>query len=141
MRVFLIAILASITVSFAAPAFAFEPVAFHSPSKNIYCYAFVENDISTVECELVTKTNDKPLKPKPSDCDLDWGSRFAVNDAGKSRMVCAGDTLRSDASKVLPYEQRLDYYGIACTATKQGMICINDDAHGFTIAKGKQELY
>ena len=125
----------------ANAACAGETTVFHTPSKNIYCYGEVAGEGTTMDCELLTQTNTKPLRPKPADCDLDWGSRFAVKDDGKATMVCAGDTLRSDGAVNLPYGKRLDFYGIACTSTKQGLECINDDAHGFKISKGKQEIY
>jgi hypothetical protein len=125
----------------ATPARAGDTTAFHTPSKNIYCYGEVSGEGTTIDCELLTQTNKKPLRPQPADCDLDWGSRFAVKNDGKATMVCAGDTLRSNEAKNLPYGKRLDFYGIACTATKQGLECINDDAHGFRISKSKQEIY
>ena len=122
-------------------AHAIEPVAFHTPSKNIYCYGFVDNATTTIDCELLSKTNDKPVRPRPNNCEQEWGNRFALGALGKAQMICSGDTLRSGQAKVLPYGNRLDYYGIACTASKQGLECINDDAHGFFISKSTQKMY
>jgi hypothetical protein len=136
--IFVLALLAS---AFTSAAFAIEPVSFHTPSKNIYCYGFGDDATTTIDCELLTKTNEEPLQPMPADCEQDWGNRFALSNEGVAFMVCAGDTLRGNDAKILPYNQRLDYYGIACTATREGLECINDDAHGFKISKGKQEMY
>ncbi len=125
----------------ASAAHANETTLFHTPSKNIYCYGEVSGKGTTIDCELLTQTNKEPLRPQPADCDLDWGSRFALKNDGKATMVCAGDTLRNNEAVNLPYGKRLDFYGIVCTVTKQGLECINDDAHGFKISKGKQMMY
>jgi hypothetical protein len=123
------------------PAMALESKSFRSPSGNIYCYAGVDDSVSTVQCELLERTNGKPVRPVPSDCDLDWGNRFALDDSGRAYLVCAGDTLRDDGASTLRYGKRIDYYGITCSSSEQGMECINDDGHGFKISKGKQQLY
>ncbi len=141
MRSISIGSLALSVIFSATSAQAIDPVSFHTPSKNIYCYGYVEGSETTVDCELLTKTNGQPLRPAPADCEQDWGNRFAVNDTGKAYMVCAGDTLRGSDSMLLPYDKPFNYYGVFCTATEQGLECINDDVHGFKISKGKQEMY
>ncbi len=117
-------------------------VQFHSPSKNIYCVGVnSKTDGGSVDCEIVTRTNAKEAQPRPADCDLEWGNRFAVYYTGEAKMICAGDTLRDDNAKVLNYGEGLDRFGIHCTSSEQGIECINDDQHGFKIAKGKQVIY
>jgi hypothetical protein len=119
-----------------------DVVQFHSPSKNIYCIGVnSKTEGGSVDCEIVTRTNTKDAQPRPSDCDLEWGNRFAVYYTGEARMICAGDTLRDDNAKVLNYGEGLDRFGIHCTSSEQGIECINDDQHGFKIAKGRQEVY
>lgn len=123
----------------AAPAL--ESVWFHSPSKNIYCFATIDNSNSVVDCELIERTNGDPIVPAPGDCDLEWGNRFELEASGEAYLTCTGDTLRAGPAEVLPYGERIDYYGITCSSTESGIECINDDGHGFKISKGRQELY
>ena len=119
-----------------------DVIVFHSPSKNIFCVAVnSKTEGGSVDCELVTRTNKKDLLPRPADCDLDWGNRFAVYSSGKAIMICAGDTLRDDNASTLAYGEGLDRFGIHCTSSEKGIECINDDQHGFKISKGKQEIY
>ena len=115
---------------------------FHSPSKNIYCIGVNSTtEGGSVDCELITRTNTKDLRPRPADCDLEWGNRFALYSSGKATMVCAGDTLRDSNAFKLGYGAGIDRFGIHCESTEQGIECINDDQHGFKISKGKQQIY
>jgi hypothetical protein len=117
-------------------------IQFHSPSKNIFCVGVnSETEGGSVDCELITRTNETPSMQRPADCDLEWGSRFALGSEGEAKMICAGDTLRDDKAFNFGYGEELDRFGIHCTSTQQGVECINDDQHGFKISKGKQELY
>jgi hypothetical protein len=130
------------TLSVATPAIAGDIIAFHTPSKNIYCMASdTADEGSSVDCELITMTNEKPLLPQPSDCEQDWGTRFALSGKGKATMVCAGDTVRSDDAFNVPYGNLVRLSDLACAATETGLECTNNEAHGFKISKGKQEMY
>jgi hypothetical protein len=123
------------------PALADQYIPFHTPSKNIYCAA-VEADYGTlVDCEVVSMSNTKPLQPKPSDCEQDWGSRFQVSAEGPAEMGCAGDTLRDPAGKVLKYGQSFKFATITCQATTKGLTCQNTEGHGFFLSKSKQRLF
>lgn len=141
MKTTLIACLFAVAGFLTNAAAAQESQTFHTPSKNVYCYADVTDAVTTVDCELLSKNSNKPLRPVPSDCEQDWGNRFALNDSGKAFMVCAGDTLRSNSAANFPYGRQFDYYGITCTSSEQGLECINNDGHGFKISKSKQEMY
>jgi hypothetical protein len=119
-----------------------DVIKFRSPSKNIYCIGVnSESEGGSVDCEIITRTNAKDLRPRPADCDLEWGNRFAVYSDGKAAMICAGDTLRESGAFTLGYGEGIDRFGIHCTSTEQGIECINDDQHGFKISKGKQKIY
>jgi hypothetical protein len=134
--------LTGLAVVFAVqPAFALESVWFHSPSKNIYCFATIYESDSVVDCELIERTNGRPIRPVPGDCEQEWGNRFELKDSGSAYLTCTGDTLRSGPAKALPYGERIDYYGITCSSSESGIECINNDGHGFKISKGRQELY
>ncbi len=123
-------------------ATADDLVSFSSPSKNIYCIGVnSETEGGSVDCELLTRSNDEPSLKRPDDCDLEWGNRFFVGSDGKASMVCAGDTLRDKGAIVLDYGKGLDRFGIHCTSSQGGIECINDDQHGFKISKARQVLY
>jgi hypothetical protein len=119
----------------AVPAVALESVWFHSPSKNIYCLATIDNSESVVDCELVERTNGAPVRAVPSDCDLEWGNRFELKAGGESYLTCTGDTLRAGPATALPYGESIDYEGITCSSEKSGIECVNEDGHGFKISK------
>ncbi|MCU0831590.1 MAG: hypothetical protein MUC58_08765 [Rhizobiaceae bacterium] len=125
----------------SSPARAIDDTAFQTPSGNIHCVGWVGGGETTIECDLLSRTNDRPARPRPGDCDLEWGSRFILKNFGRTEMGCTGDSVRNDEAPTLRYDMRLDYYGIACTATRQGLECINDDGHGFKIARARQDLY
>jgi hypothetical protein len=131
--------LAAIAVAHTNPALATE--VFHSPSKNIYCMVLEEGSVSAVDCEIIERTNGRPIRPVPADCDLEWGNRFFLENSGRAQLICTGDTLRGSEAFVLPYGERLDYFGITCSSSETGIECINDDGHGFKISKGRQTLY
>ena len=119
-----------------------DVIEFHSPSKNIYCVGVnSKTEGGSVDCELITRTNGAPLMEKPDDCDLEWGNRFTLGSSGEAAMACTGDTLRGGNSFQLGYGAGIDRFGIHCTSSEQGIECINDDQHGFKIAKGRQEIY
>lgn len=123
-------------------AIADDLVSFSSPSKNIYCIGVnSETEGGSVDCELLTRTNNKPSLKRPEDCDLEWGNRFFVGSDGNARLICAGDTLRDEGAMVLGYGKGLDRFGIHCTSSEEGIECINDDQHGFKISKASQVLY
>jgi hypothetical protein len=134
----------AISTLFAAPAWSEDWVWFHTPSKNIYCMA---TDISEdgkgsfVDCELITRTNSQPALPIPADCDLEWGSRFALGATGQAYLECTGDTLRSDKAFNVPYGKLAKFSDLSCYSSEEGLECTNNDGHGFKMAKGKQSLF
>jgi hypothetical protein len=128
--------------SFTSACAADDVIQFHSPSQNIFCVGVnSETEGGSVDCEVITRTNAKDLQPRPADCDLEWGNRFALHSDGKATMLCAGDTLRDGQAFNFGYGEELDRFGVHCTSTQQGIECINDDQHGFKISKGKQVIY
>src|SRR5438094_10634468 len=77
---------------------------FRMPSGNIYCayehYSFAPKDL---RCEI--RSGVKPLPPKPSSCDADWGAGFTLRQIGLAHILCAGDTIYHPKAKVLAYGQ------------------------------------
>ena len=110
---------------------------FRSPSGNINC--MYDHSPGVVECQIPQP--DRPVRPKPRDCELDWGSNFSIARTGHTQMGCVGDSLASPDSRVLPYGQTLRGNGWQCTSRTSGMTCTNSQNHGFEISSRRQRLF
>jgi hypothetical protein len=119
--------------------------AFKSPSGNIYCVAstdtFSGKPVTALQCEVMSVTAARSPLPKPKDCELDWGQRFALPQRGRAGMVCHGDTIANPSYPVLPYGKTWRVAGFACDATAARVRCMNADRHGFELARAKQTLF
>ena len=110
---------------------------FRSPSGRINCmYGHASGG---VVCEIPQP--DRPIRPKPRDCQLDWGGNFSLSRIGRAEMGCVGDTVASPNSRVLPYGQTLSGNGWQCTSRTTGMTCTNRQGHGFEISRRRQRLF
>jgi hypothetical protein len=125
----------------AAPVLAQDLELFRTPSDNIHCLFIDEGGDIAVECELRQRAEGDPARPRPADCELDWGSRFALAARGEAGLVCHGDTLLSPGSPILAYGETRAHTGITCHSEKSGLTCRNLDGHGFRLARAKQELF
>ncbi len=77
---------------------------------------------------------------RPTGCDLDWGSAFAVGASGKGVPACVGDTVQDPGNPVLPHGKAVSLGGISCVSAQTGMTCTNTEGHRFGVAKAKQRL-
>ncbi|MDO5647093.1 DUF6636 domain-containing protein [Paracoccus sp. (in: a-proteobacteria)] len=114
---------------------------FRSPSNNIHCSIWVEDDTTTqaeVRCDRIEYTTSPP---RPADCDLDWGSAFWVGHSGRGQAVCAGDTIINPHSMRLQYGGVIELNGIRCMSERTGMTCRNAQGGGFSIARGRADLF
>ena len=126
----------------SAPAAAMDLHSFRSPSDNIHCLFITDDEArSSVECELRSRANVRPALLRPADCDLEWGSRFALDAKGNAGMVCHGDTLIDPSADVVGYGKQLSAGGIACQSAETGMTCTNNRGHGFSLSRAKQKLF
>jgi hypothetical protein len=132
---------AGAALAFSGTAWADELTSFHTPSNNIHCMGIVSETGNAVDCELLQMDNTKPLLPQPADCDLDWGSRFAVGETGGGYMVCAGDTVRDPNGITLAYGKTFELRGLTCTSSEKGLDCRNGEGHGFFLSRARQELF
>ncbi len=62
-------------------------VEFNSPSGNILCSGD-EFEIGSVSCFIQDMTTKQPVRPRPRDCEFDWGQDFAVDNRGQAYMNC-----------------------------------------------------
>lgn len=121
----------------AGIAHAEEIQTFRSPSGYIHCMA--GHMPGVVECQIPQP--DRPIRPKPRDCELDWGGTFSLARNGKAEMLCVGDTVASPDSRVLPYGQTLRGNGWQCTSQRSGITCTNRQGRGFEISSRRQRLF
>lgn len=118
-------------------AHAEEIQTFRSPSGHINC--IYGHEPGTVECQIPQP--DRPIRPKPRNCDLDWGGTFSLSRSGQAKMLCVGDAVSSPDSRVLPYGQTLRGNGWQCASQRSGMTCTNSQGRGFEISRQRQRLF
>jgi hypothetical protein len=132
--------------------------AFATPSGRIVCLV----SIDSVRCDFVGA--DKSWQaPKPTNCELDWGSSLYVTKTAGS--TCAGDTVIDTASAdsdyvswrkpsdpivtvydlklvALPYGSSLAAGPFQCDSASTGVTCKNTaTGHGFTMAREAYSIF
>lgn len=126
-------------LTLAAPADAqYVPVGFQSPSKNIHCQYFADDKQNALRCDLAAMET-KPRRP--ADCDLDYGSAFAMNAKGPAARACHGDTVMDPRLPVLGYGEVWQRGGFTCTSEQAGVTCFNVERRGFSLSRGKQDIF
>jgi hypothetical protein len=112
---------------------------FSSPTKTIGCvYASLDGDRS-IRCDLAHV--DHP-KPRPSNCDLEFGSAFAVGTTGRATRLCHGDTVLGHKARVLTYGEATRFGPFTCTVRRtRGMRCTSKTDHGFQLSRARQKLW
>jgi hypothetical protein len=113
-----------------------EIIYFASPSRNIACAL---HD-GSARCEIRQKEWTPP--PRPPSCNLDWGYAVSVGRHDRGRFLCAGDTVRMNNERVLPYGRDVGQGAIRCTMRVSGVRCVNTrNGHGFFLSKEKARLF
>lgn len=114
---------------------------FQTPSENVVCSTRAEvNEKGGVTC-LIRDINNKHIKPRPRDCDGDWGNMFFVSATGKPQMACYSDYPFDFHPLTLNYGDTIKGKTYQCTSQKTGMTCMNKEQHGFTLSKESQKLF
>ncbi len=114
------------------------PVGFQSPSKNIHCQYFADDKQNGLRCDLAAMDT-KPRRP--ADCDLDYGSAFGMNAKGAAARVCHGDTVMDPRLPVLGYGEVWQRGGFTCTSEQSGVTCFNAERRGFSLSRGRQDIF
>lgn len=125
-------------------ALADELTFFRTPSGNIHCLAYdaeAGGGTAGIDCEIRQITRRTLNVKRPADCDLEWGNRVGVREAGRAELICHGDTLATPDSRVLGYGRSFAMRGITCTSTEAGLECRNRQGRGFFLSKARQALY
>jgi len=108
---------------------------FRTPSGNIMCYY----SSGELRCDVMQMTNRPP--PRPSDCEQDWGSAFAVTTrSARGFRICAGDTVAGNY-RTLGYGKAWRRDGISCSSAKTGLTCKNRRGAGFQLSRAKQRVF
>ncbi len=110
---------------------------FTTPSGNIGCL-FDDYRGPHVRCDRLQM--DRVPGGKPASCEFDWGHSVELSATGPGALACTSDTVmgvpgETDGSRVLPYGDAVRYRGIACLSTEGGLLCANQQGHGFTLAR------
>lgn len=132
---------ALLALCWTVPAAADVPMWFRTPSDNIHCLIFNPGGPLVLDCELRERNAGPPLLPRPADCDLDWGNRFALSESGGGYMVCHGDTVQQPGSPVLPYGTRTQFGPFTCDSTREGLECRNEEGHGVFLSRAVQRVF
>ncbi|WP_028138559.1 DUF6636 domain-containing protein [Bradyrhizobium japonicum] len=119
-----------------------RPIGFLTPSKNIACQFFTDNgqanDKGVLRCDIM---NMDARPRRPADCELDWGHAFEMSAKGAASRICAGDTVMDQSLPVLAYGEVWQRGGFTCRSEQTGLTCFNAMQRGFSLARGKQEVF
>lgn len=110
---------------------------FRTPSNQIHC---MFSSIG-VACEINQTFIKTPIRPRPKDCEYDWGHFFELADNGEAGLGCVSDSVSSDDSRVLGYGSYIKNGRITCFSEDRGLTCSNDIRHGFIISRQSQRLF
>ncbi|MCA1527181.1 DUF6636 domain-containing protein [Bradyrhizobium yuanmingense] len=115
-----------------------RPIDFLTPSKNIACQFFTDNGQGVLRCDIMNMD----VRPRrPADCELDWGHAFEMSAKGIAARICAGDTVMDPSLPVLAYGEVWQRGGFTCRSEQTGLTCFNAMQRGFSLARGRQEVF
>jgi hypothetical protein len=127
------------------PAADPELVGFKTPSSNIHCQSYAnENDkgvaVRMIRCDIRSIANRLP--PRPRDCELEWGQAFEVSvETMPAERICYGDTVQDDKLTTLSYGQTWERDGLRCKSDQSGVTCVNPTGHGFELSRSAQRVF
>lgn len=115
-----------------------RPIGFLTPSRNITCQFFTDSGQGVLRCDImVTDT----LPRRPADCELDYGHAFEMSAKGAAGRICAGDTVMDASLPVLAYGEVWQRGGFTCRSEQTAVTCFNAMQRGFSLARGKQDVF
>ena len=99
-RLLVSAVAAGLVLAVAAPtAGAATFKFFRSPSGKIACVWEKSGSRESLRCDVYDTTNPQP--PRPSSCDAEYGSIFAMSARGRVRRLCVGDAAIGEPTRTL----------------------------------------
>jgi hypothetical protein len=138
---FLILVLSAITQRAGAQVSIRRLGSFQTPSGNIHCEQWRVGGRQKTElrCDVLNSTAPRPTPPK--DCELDYGYAFMLGERRKGWLLCGGDTIVDSSHTVLAYGAAWRGAGVSCDVTQERLRCTNRDGRGFTLSRGRQQLF
>ena len=115
---------------------------FRTPSGNIGCVFSSGLDgaeAPTIRCDIRSRLRPQP-KP-PANCPLDYGDSLQVTRAGRTILVCHGDTAIDPGSRVLAYGHQFSRGGLTCVSRFSGLTCTNTAGHGFFLSRDSWRVF
>jgi hypothetical protein len=123
-------------------AHADDAGAFQSPSGNIDCLIGTldeASDANFVYCEIRGRPS-WVEPPRPPDCPLAWGSRFALKRGKAAEFACYHQQLPAP-EQALGYGQQRSVGTIDCDSEPSGMTCIDTSTgHFFRVSRESYQL-
>lgn len=117
---------------------------FRMPSDQIHCMIVTtegNSEPNGINCEINQTFVRIPARPRPRDCEYDWGQSFELGNDGDADLVCVSDSVRSDDSPVLAYGSSMKAGKILCSSEKTGLMCKNARGHGFLLSRSAQKIF
>ena len=113
-------------------------LAFKNPTGKIGC-AYTKSP-TTLRCDTAFPTRFSHMGHKCTGGI--YGQAFEVSPSGKSRAVCAGDTVLSASSmRTIPYGHAWTIGPYACTSQTSSLTCTNGAGHGVRLSLKQQLLF
>jgi len=94
-----------------------------------------------IACDIDQSVIRTPIRPKPSDCEFDWGQRFELGNDSDAGLECASDWVGSNDSRVLAYGKSIKKGKIVCSSEATGLTCKNNKGRGFFLSKSRQRIF
>ena len=132
-------VLAAVLAAVVPPGSQAATAYFETPSRNIAC-AWHSDFGGSLRCEIRSLL--RPMPPRPAACDVDWGYGISMGRAGRSRVLCAGDTVRRTGKvPILAYGRTWRRGGFKCTSARTGLRCVNASGHGFFLSRERWRIF
>jgi hypothetical protein len=127
----------------SAAAHATHSGFFHTPSGNIGCAMWDNDDIGVfVRCDIGEHNWDLPPKPHTVACqELDYIAGLELGAKGKSNFVCAGDTVQHLGKKLASGKSKT-VGRFTCTSKTSGVTCRNrHNGHGLFLSRASYRRF
>ncbi len=110
------------------------PVGFTTPSGNLTCGLSAGAD-AMVTCQIESFTFTSPA----GDCNGGGsGGAIVYTPPAQPVFACSGDV--ESGGPVLQYGSKLSVKGLTCVSRAVGVICVDDRAHGFLLARARYSV-
>jgi len=94
-----------------------------------------------ISCEINQTFVRTPVRPRPRDCEYDWGQSFELGNDSDADLACVSDSVLSEGSPVLAYGQSIKAGKITCSSEESGLTCRNARGHGFFLSRRAQKIF